>query len=128
MQDDEITLFNTCTDLVTLKKFEAFPEHLLGNRRPGEWTGVGELCRQIGVAAGDLSPSVFAVWLPDPTAHDGYVVILFYDDDSKWTLAAHYNRARLLGVPQQIQRLEAKGVTVPAASSPTAPPAPAGER
>src|SRR5437879_6589824 len=97
MQDEELVLLNTCTDLVTLKKFEAFPRHLLGSEPGAEWVGVRELCRQIGLAVGDLKPDLFTTWLPDPVGHDGYAVILFYDDESKWTTAAHYNRQRLLG-------------------------------
>ena len=97
MQDDEITLFNTCTDLVSLEKTEAFPLNLLQRKRPGEWIGVREFSLQIGVDTGDSTPELFATWLPDPMAHDGYAVILFYDDESKWSMAAHYNRARLLG-------------------------------
>src|SRR5438874_10922 len=97
MSDEEITLFNTCTDLVSLRKTEAFPLHLLKTKRPGEWIGAREFCLQIGVDAGDLKPEVFATWLPDPLGHNGYAVILFYEDESKWSMTAQYNRARLLG-------------------------------
>jgi hypothetical protein len=97
MQDDEITLFNTCTDLVSLRKAEAFPRHLLQSKRPGDWVSVREVCEGIGVPVGGLRPAVFATWLPDPMAHVGYAVILFYDDESKWSMAAHYNRSRLVG-------------------------------
>ena len=44
MQDDEIALCNSCTDLVGLRKNEPFPLHLLGSKRPGEWVGVREFC------------------------------------------------------------------------------------
>ena len=94
MQDEEIALFNACADLVSLKKWEAFPLHLLGSWRAGEWIGVREVCLQISVAVGDLAPDLFAAWLPDPKGHDGYAVILFYEDESKWSMAAHYNRGR----------------------------------
>ncbi len=96
MQDEEMTLVNICTDLVSMKKHEAFPLHLLGSRRVGEWISVRELCLQVGVPAADLKPDLFTTWLPDPLGQDGYVVIFFYDDESKWTTAAHYNRQRLL--------------------------------
>src|SRR5205807_526015 len=85
------------TDLVTLRKTEAFPLHLLASKRPEEWIRVRELCLQIGVAPGDLRPNVFATWLTDPLGDATYTVIMFYDDESKWSMAAHYNRARLLG-------------------------------
>ena len=96
MQDEEMTLYNACTDLVSLKKWEAFPRRLLGGKRSGEWIGVSGFCQQIGVAAEELAPELFVTWLPDPKAHDGYVVILFYDDESMWSMAAHYNRERLM--------------------------------
>jgi hypothetical protein len=98
MQDDEITLCNICTDLVGLRKMEAFPLRLLETKQPGEWIAVREFCMQIGLAAGDPKPELFATWLPDPLAHDAFAVIMFYDDESKWSMAAHYNRARVLGV------------------------------
>jgi hypothetical protein len=97
MQDDEITLFNGCTDLVSLRKYEAFPLRLLQSKRSGEWIQVRELCSQVGVTAGELKPELFATWLADPMGHEAYAVILFYDDESKWSMAAHYNRGRLLG-------------------------------
>lgn len=97
MPDEEVALVNTCTDLVSLQKLEPFPLHLLGSKRPGEWIGVRECCLQLGVAPGDLRLDLFATWLPDPKGNDAYVVILFYEDESKWSMAAHYNRRRLLG-------------------------------
>lgn len=116
MQDDEITLFNTCSDLVSLKKTEAFPRQLLESKRPGEWICVRELCLGIGVAPGDLRPEIFATWLPDPMAHDAYTVIMFYDDQSKWSMAAHYNRARLLGGSSPNQALDPTGAVIAASS------------
>jgi hypothetical protein len=122
MQDDDITLFNACTDLVSLNKCEAFPLHLLGSKRPGEWIGVRECCLEIGVAAGELRPELVATWLPDPMAHDGYAVVIFYDAESKWSLVAHYNRARLLGgsAPNQVQPT---GTAISASSCSTSPQA-----
>ncbi len=128
MQGDEITLFNACTDLVSLKKSEAFPLRLLSGKRPGEWVGAREFCQHVGVPAGDLAPELFATWLPDPKAHDGYVVILFYDDESKWSMAAQYNRVRLMGTQSLIQGPPA-GAAVPGSSGSTPhPTAPAVER
>jgi hypothetical protein len=96
MQDDEIALFNGCTNLVSLRKSEAFPLHLLQSKRSGEWIQVREICSDAGVAAGELKPELFAAWLPDPRGREAYAVILFYDDESKWSMAAHYNRGRLV--------------------------------
>ncbi len=119
MQDDEIALFNTCTDLVSLRKTEAFPLHLLQSKRPGEWICVREFCQQLGMAPGDLRPEVFATWLPDPLAHDAYTVIVFYDDESRWSMAAHYNRARLLGSGSPNPSLQPTGTAISASSCST---------
>ncbi len=118
MQDDEITLYNACADLVTLAKKEAFPRYLLGSKRPGEWIGVGALCSQVGITPGDLGSDVFVTWLPDPTAHEAYAVIMFYEHESKWTMAAHYHRGRLLGGASPSQSLQ-EGATAVSVVSPT---------
>jgi hypothetical protein len=118
MQDDEIALLNACTDLVSLKKWEAFPRSLLGGKRPGEWVVAQEFCRELGVAVGGLTPDLFAAWLPDPKAHPGYVVILFYDDESKWSTAAQYNRDRLFAGESPTQALPPTGSDLPAAPRP----------
>jgi hypothetical protein len=97
MEDEEIALLNGCTDLVSLRKCEAFSLRLLQGKRPGELVRIRELCLQAGVAAGELKPELFAAWLADPTAVEAYAVILFYDDESKWSMAAQYNRRRLIG-------------------------------
>ena len=129
MQDDEITLYNACADLVTLEKKEPFPRYLLRSRQPGEWTGVRELCSQIDITPGDLGPEVFVTWLPDPRAREAYVVIMFYDDESKWSMAAHYHRTRLLGATSPSQSLH-EGATaisvLPPSPSDHATPAGAG--
>jgi hypothetical protein len=95
MRDDEIGLVNACTDLATLRPTEAFALHLLEDKRPGEWVRVRDFCLQIGVPPGDLGPAIFATWLPDPLANEAYAVVVFYDDESKWSMTAQYNRARL---------------------------------
>lgn len=128
MPEDEINLFNICTDLVSLRKAEAFLLHLFQIRRPGDWVCVREVCLRVGVPPGDLRPAVFATWLPDPMAQDGYAVIVFYDDESKWSIAAHYHRARLLGVGTPNQTLQPTGVAIPVSRDlPSLPTAPAAE-
>lgn len=109
MHEDEITLSNACTDLVTLRKFEAFPLHLLGAKQPAEWVGVRDFCDRNSFDLGDLKSGLFATWLPDPMANDGYAVILFYDDESKWSMTAHYNRSRLLDDVPANQAPQASG-------------------
>lgn len=116
MQDDEVSLYNGCTDLVSLKKSEAFPLQLLGTKRPGEWIGVREFCMQIGVATGNCGSELFVTWLPDPMANDAYALIMFYDDESKWSMAAQYNRARLFNNATSNQLLQTTGVANSASS------------
>ncbi len=103
MQDDEITLCNICTDLVSLRKNEPFLRQLLASKPPGEWVSLRGFCTQAGLSVGEIKPDLFATWLPDPLSDDAYAVVMFYDDESKWSMAAHYNRVRLLGdaSPQQ---------------------------
>lgn len=96
MEEEDIARLNACTDLVSLRACEGFLSFLLGSKSPGEWVPVRESCSLLGVAMNDLGEGLFAAWLSDPTAEDGYAVILFYDDETKWSMAAHYNRARLL--------------------------------
>lgn len=106
MEDEELTrLNNFCADLVSMKRWEAFPVHLLIGKRTAEWVRVRELCLPAGLDVGDLKNDLFAAWLPDPTGDEGYAVILFYDEESMWTMAAHYNRQRLLnGVLPGLER------------------------
>lgn len=101
MEDEElIHLNNFCADLVSLKRWEAFPLHLLTGKREAEWVCVRELCLQAGLDVRDLKSDLFTAWLPNPAGDEGYAVILFYDEESMWTMAARYNRQRLLeGVP-----------------------------
>jgi hypothetical protein len=102
MEDEELAhLNNFCADLVGLKQWEAFPVHLLRDKRTAEWIRVRELCLQNGLDVGDLKLDLFAAWLPEPTGDEDYALILFYDEESMWTMAARYNRQRLReGVPR----------------------------
>ena len=123
MEAEEIALCNVCTDLVSLRKFEAFPRRLLESKPSGEWIGVNELFRELGLPGGDLGPEVFATWLSDPMGHEAYAVILFYDDESKWSMAAHYNRGRLFGSASSVQALQTTGANFqPPAPSATQEP------
>lgn len=97
MEDEELThLNNLCADLVSLKRWEAFPLLLLTSKREAEWVRVRDLCLQACGDSGDLKPDLYAAWLADTAGDEGYVVILFYDEESMWTMAARYNRQRLL--------------------------------
>lgn len=94
--DEAFVLLNYCTNLVASKKHEAFPCFLLTTRQAGEWVGVSKLCQQLGLDGAGLKSDLFAAWLPDPLHNEAYVVIIFYNEESKWNTAAHYNRQRLL--------------------------------
>jgi hypothetical protein len=97
MEDEELArLNNFCADLLGMQRWEPFAMHLLIGKRTGEWVRVRELCLQAGLDVGDLKNDLFAAWLPDPAGDEGYAFILFYDEESMWTMAAHYNRQRLL--------------------------------
>lgn len=96
MADEEIDWCNACTDLVALKKYEAFPQRLLETKQAGEWVRAREFCTQLGLDPGGLGLELCATWLTDPHKQDGYAVILFYDEESLWSMAAHYNRGRLV--------------------------------
>jgi hypothetical protein len=109
MEDEELDLLDTCLDLVCLKKHEAFPLGLLSSKGAAEWVSVRTLCQKVGVDAGDLTPSLFATWLSDPAENQGVVVILFYDDDSKGTAAAHFNKQLLLENAKPYQAATPKG-------------------
>ena len=65
-----------------------------------------------GCTEGELKPDLFATWLSDPTADEAYAVILFYDDESKWGMADHYNRGRLLGMRRPTNRRGRSGPPV----------------
>jgi hypothetical protein len=101
----ESHLSNLCTDLVSMKRWEAFPVHLLIGKQPAEWVRVREVCLEIGLDVGGLKAELFAAWLPDPTGDARYAVILFYDEESLWTMAARYNRQRLLERESRIETL-----------------------
>ncbi len=98
-------LDNLCADLLSLQRCEAFPLHLLIGKRTGEWVRVRDLCIQIGLDAEDVPADIVTAWLPDPSGDEGYAVIVFYDAESLWSMAASYNRQRLLdGVLPAMQR------------------------
>ena len=50
-------------------------------------------------------------------------MILFYDDESKWSMTAHYNRRRLLGDASAEPSPQPIRAARPVASGPTPPQA-----
>lgn len=96
MDEESTRLNNFCADLVSLRECEPFVLHLLTNTRAGEWVRVEEVCATLGLAADGADPDLFAARLADPMGDEGYSLIVFYDSESLWTMAARYNRQRLL--------------------------------
>jgi hypothetical protein len=96
MDDDGDCQMSFCADLVTLRKTEAFPLSLLNDRQPGEWVAVKTVCQLTGTDSKDVKPELVSTWLPDPFGDPDYVVMIFYDDETKQSFAAHYNKRRLL--------------------------------
>lgn len=97
MNDEDDSQIGFCTDLVALKAMEAFPRSLLARHKMGEWVQVKRLCEGVGINLVGMKDELVAAWLPDPGADRSFVVIIFYDDESKESFAAHYNSGRLLG-------------------------------
>jgi hypothetical protein len=98
MEDEDLN--NLCADLVSLKRWESFPVHLLNDKRAAEWVRVQELCLQAGLNVEGLKLDLFAAWLPDPTGDERYALIFFYDEESMRSMAARCNRQRFLEAVQ----------------------------
>ena len=96
MDDDRDDQMSFCADLVTLRRTEAFPLSLLRDREPGEWIPVKTVCQLTGIASPEVKPELVSTWLPDPFGDQEYVVIIFYDDETKRSISAHYNKQRLV--------------------------------
>jgi hypothetical protein len=94
---DLANLENACMDLVSERKYEPFLSELLRKQQKGDWARVQDLCRQSGTPMAGLvdAPHLFVTWLEDPSTDSSFAMIIFYDDDLKWTSGAQYNRSRL---------------------------------
>jgi len=108
MDDEADTLSNLCADLVSLRRLEPGLTYLFRDTRPGSWTPVRELYHRAGQPEAGVKPQLAAAWLPSPGGPD-YAVVLFFDDETKWSLTADYNVARLLGHRLQSQDVAAAG-------------------
>jgi hypothetical protein len=97
MDDETDRLSNLCTDLVSLRRLEPALDYLFKSRPAGSWTPVYELYHRAGGAGEPIKAELNAAWLPAPGADPGYAVVVFFDDDTKWSLTAEYNAARLHG-------------------------------
>ncbi len=96
MNDNLDSQIGYCADLVTLKDSEAFPLTLLTLHKSADWVPVGKLCQKIGIATIGIKDELVVTWLPDPSGNRNYAVIIFFDDESKESFAANYNRSRFL--------------------------------
>lgn len=99
MNDDDQSL-TFCVDLVTVKTGEPFLLNLFERHPMGKWCRVREMCEELGIPASAVKPDVVTVWLDDPFGDEGYAVIVFFDDDTKQSFAANYNKRRLLNGDQ----------------------------
>jgi hypothetical protein len=97
MYDEEISQIGFCTDLVALKATEAFPRSLLTDHKMGEWVQAKRLCHKVGIDLVGMKDELVVAWLADPKGDRSFVVIIFFDNDSKESFAAHYNSGRRLG-------------------------------
>ena len=96
MECDADFMSNVCTDLVALRRMEPALSHLLRDHHSGVWVPVADLYAQSEVSSPTVPGELQAAWLPAP--HDAnYAVIVFFDDESKWSMTAEYDATRLLG-------------------------------
>jgi hypothetical protein len=95
MDDEADTLGNLCMDLVSLRRSEPALVHLFRDTLPGAWVPVRELYERAGLAAEPIKAQLVAAWLPSPCDPD-YAVIVFFDDETKWSLTAECHAARLI--------------------------------
>jgi hypothetical protein len=93
--DEEDILNNHCADLVSLAKLEPALVYLLGERPPGAWSAVRELYARAGQPNEAIKADLVAAWLSPPNGDADGAVILFYDEESLWSMTAWYNVGRL---------------------------------
>jgi hypothetical protein len=104
--DETDLLSNLCADLVSLRRLEPGLGMLF--REPkGSWVPVRELYSHAGQPDESIKENLVAAWLPSPT-DPNYSILVFLDDESKWSMTADYNSTRLLGrQPQSSQASKA---------------------
>lgn len=99
--DEAARLSNLCADLISLRRLEPALLYLAARafrrKRAGEWVSVAELYRCAGSSDESIKPELVAAWLPAPFSDTDYVVVLFYDAETQWSLTADYNMTRLVG-------------------------------
>jgi hypothetical protein len=108
MDDEADILSNVCVDLVSLCRLEPGLKFLFAQTVPGSWTSVRDLYDRAGQPQPNVESKLAVTWLPSPGGPD-YAVVLFFDDETKWSLTADYNVARLLGTKPRSQDVAAAG-------------------
>lgn len=103
MDDETDRLSNVCADLVSLRRLEPSVVSLFRNHRAGEWVAVGDLYRKSAGASEPIKTTLHATWLPPADGDPDYAVVLFHDTDSKWSMTAEYNVARLPATAPQVR-------------------------
>lgn len=94
--ENELTdLLDKCADVVSQKSSEKFLLSLLTQKRMGHWTAAGELAQQTGADLTGIGPDLYVTWVDDPSGNPAYALVLFFDDETKLTAAAQFNRAVL---------------------------------
>jgi hypothetical protein len=88
-------LLDVCGDLVSQKSSEAFLASLFSRKHMGQWTKAAELGKDTGFDLNGIGPDVFVTWVDDPSGDPTYALVLFFDDETKLTAAAQFNRSVL---------------------------------
>ena len=103
MDDEADRLSNLCTDLVSLRRLEPSLVSLFRERRAGEWAAVEDLYRRSGGPDDPVKATLYAAWLPSADGDPDYAVVVFHDNDTKWSMTAEYNVARLPATAPQVR-------------------------
>lgn len=95
MENELTDLLDLCADLVSQKSSEAFVASLFSRMRIGQWTNAAELAKEAGVDLNGIGSDVLVTWKDDPSGDPAYTLVLFFDDETKLTAVAQFNRAAL---------------------------------
>src|SRR5262245_5353330 len=90
LNEDDV-LSNQCGDLVSLTRLEPAIGSLFGEKAAGAWGSVRYLYAKAGQANDSIKAGVVAAWLPTPSGDPDSAVVLFYDEESVWSMTAWYN-------------------------------------
>ena len=93
-EEDALTrLLDLTADIVSQQSAQGFISSLLNQTQMGQWTPAEQLARQSGLDLNGIGPELFVAWLDDVSGDRDYALILFYDDETKLSAAAQYNRS-----------------------------------